>query len=297
MNTAILALMTHTPLHAGSGQDMGVIDLPIQREKITAWPCVYGSSMKGALRCHAETKLDSESVQLIYGPDTEAANKEKGGYAGALNVGDARLLLFPVRSLQGTFRWLCCPANIERLLRDLDYLDLKFDNVPNLSQLQIKGLNAKHYSDKAETIYLEEYAFSATGDKKELKNLIELLTKFVNNRTDFQQQLEEKLLLISDTQFKYLVQHATPVQAHNVLDEQKASQNLWYEESLAPETLLYAPLQASDVRKKDNDNKADWVLGQVQDMFERPWLQIGGNETVGMGWCYVSLLSQAQGGA
>ncbi|SEH05258.1 type III-B CRISPR module RAMP protein Cmr4 [Candidatus Venteria ishoeyi] len=300
MKTAILGLMTHTPLHAGSGQDMGIIDLPIQREEITQWPCVYGSSMKGALRCHAEGVFDKPdervNVNLIFGPDADTANKEKGSYAGALNVGDARLLLFPVRSLQGTFRWVCCPANIQRLLRDIDYLQLA-DNFPQLAKIKLDSLDLNNETggclpafshEPAAKVYLEEYCFNTM--QQPLENIIALIARFVDNRPEFVQQLQEKLLLIQDEQFAYLVQHATPVHAHNILDDQKTSQNLWYEETLAPETLLYAPLQATDTRQKGSDKKADWVLENIETALKHPWLQVGGNETVGMGWCAVTLL-------
>src|SRR5690606_18302582 len=46
--SALLLLCTETPLHAGTGQSVAGIDLPIQREVHTQWPCVYGSAVKGA---------------------------------------------------------------------------------------------------------------------------------------------------------------------------------------------------------------------------------------------------------
>ena len=45
-----LFLICETPLHAGSGSDLGVIDLPIQRERHTSFPKIEGSSLKGAIR-------------------------------------------------------------------------------------------------------------------------------------------------------------------------------------------------------------------------------------------------------
>jgi len=65
---------------------------------------------------------------------------------------------------------------------------------------------------------------------------------------------------------------------------------LWYEETLPPETLLYVPLVAQKSRKKDSSEMANTVMEHVlNDMFllTSPYLQLGGNETVGMGWCKV----------
>ena len=45
-----LFLIVETPLHAGSGTDLGIVDLPIQREKHTDYPKVEASGLKGAIR-------------------------------------------------------------------------------------------------------------------------------------------------------------------------------------------------------------------------------------------------------
>ena len=43
-----------TPCHAGSGSSMGVVDLPIQRERHTNWPMIQASGVKGAFRANFE---------------------------------------------------------------------------------------------------------------------------------------------------------------------------------------------------------------------------------------------------
>ncbi len=39
-----------TPVHAGVGRDLGLIDMPIQKEKHTGIPKIEGSTMKGSMR-------------------------------------------------------------------------------------------------------------------------------------------------------------------------------------------------------------------------------------------------------
>ena len=41
-----LLLYGVTSVHAGSGSDLGVVDLPIQREQHTGYPKIEGSSLK-----------------------------------------------------------------------------------------------------------------------------------------------------------------------------------------------------------------------------------------------------------
>lgn len=59
-------------------------------------------------------------IETVFGPDTEGADQ----HGGALALTDARLLLFPVRSLAGVFAWITCPLALERFQRDLSRLEI-----------------------------------------------------------------------------------------------------------------------------------------------------------------------------
>ena len=72
--TALLGLWAQTSIHAGAGSSIDGIDLPIQREGHNGWPCVFGSSMKGALRTKAEDlwgEKGKDSVRYVFGPDSD----------------------------------------------------------------------------------------------------------------------------------------------------------------------------------------------------------------------------------
>jgi CRISPR-associated protein Cmr4 len=43
-------MVLETPLHAGSGADLGIVDLPIQRERHTGIPKIEASGLKGCIR-------------------------------------------------------------------------------------------------------------------------------------------------------------------------------------------------------------------------------------------------------
>lgn len=275
MKTAILGLHAETSIHAGAGSALDVIDLPIQREAHTNWPCIFGSAVKGALRAVATDKVDE-----VFGP----ANVTADAYAGALMVGDARLLLFPVRSLTSHFKWVTCPAVLQRFKRDAERMGtlMSFD-VPKVNgDMQAVAMNAGE-------VFLEEYRFEVKKD--ELSALIGALAQ-ISGVDGFKVALEKQLLILSDDDFTFLVKHAVPVTPHIAINsETKTVKNraLWYEETLPPETLLYVCLAANDARKKGGIS-AEAVLRTVQDMFStKPYLQLGGNETVGMGWCRVKV--------
>ena len=67
-----------TSIHPGSGTALGVVDLPVQRERHTNWPTIAGSSLKGVLKAEArssETGLDAPTLATVFGPDTDAAER------------------------------------------------------------------------------------------------------------------------------------------------------------------------------------------------------------------------------
>ena len=51
---SVAVMYAVTPCHAGSGSALGVVDLPIQRERHTNWPVIQASGVKGAFRANFE---------------------------------------------------------------------------------------------------------------------------------------------------------------------------------------------------------------------------------------------------
>lgn len=300
--TALLGLWAETSIHAGTGSSIDGIDLPIQREGHNGWPCIFGSAVKGALRAKAEDSWGKEnySVRYVFGPDSD--NDKASEHAGALMVSDARLLLLPVRSLTGYFKWVTCPALLSRLQRDAERLGVVIGDytIPNVGNLE-SGLQPQADGD----LFLEEYRI--TTQRQDLSAIIGVLSSLSGIET---KDLEQQLVVVSNALFTYLCQYATPVAAHIAIDNDKKTVKtgaLWYEETLPPETVFYLALAANAVRdatvkdahgndipaKFENqevkDSKAKAVLASITDtLFARPYLQIGGNETVGMGWCKVT---------
>ena len=283
----ILGLLAQTSIHAGTGSNTGVIDLPIQREGHNGWPCVFGSSMKGALRTRAESQYgkDNNSVICVFGPTTQNASD----HAGAIMVSDARLLLLPIRSLTSQFKWVTCPDALGRFKRDVARFGMKAlqDTIPSVT-----GNNAVvPQQTKDGALFLEEYRFDA-----KTQNLDTLITSLANlmQRDDAVTALQQQLVIVSDDMFAHLCQHATPVNAHIAIDsDTKTVRNgaLWYEETLPPETLLYVGLSATKARAQNAEMPAESILGAITGLFDKqPWLQVGGNETIGMGWCAVKAL-------
>jgi CRISPR-associated protein Cmr4 len=293
--SVILGLLAETSIHAGTGQTTGVIDLPIQREAHTGWPCVYGSAVKGALRTRAEDLgYRNDWVADLFGPETNAGTGLE--HAGALMVGDARLLLLPVRSLTSHFKWVTCPAVLGRFKRDCERLGVACA-LPEVSLTDDD--KALVPEKKQDYLYLEEFRFAETEDSATLPEVIKAIAPFMA-RTDATDALNKQLAVVSDAMFKHLASYATPVNAHIAIEKETKTVKggaLWYEETLPPDTLLYMGITASASRrlieKVRVNMPANTVLSNFSLLFPtiKPYLQLGGNETVGMGWCKVTMVA------
>lgn len=297
MTHQILGLFAETPLHAGGSSKDGLIDLPIQREIHSGWPCVFGSSMKGALRARADQLgVDDDLKVTAFGPDTLNA----ADHAGALLVGDARLLLLPVRSLTGHFRMVTCPALLRRFVADRARAGLP-GPIPPFPEVE-QGTVQVNTPQKNGDIFLEEFCFtpqpwSAVDEWVEL--LIALVAPVPGLAIkEVRQSLVEQLTVVDDDSFSHFCRSAIPVLPHVRINSQTKTVDggaLWHEESLPPDTLLYCVVAAQpprSARHRDTMTSAE-LLGQTCDALFTggPYLQVGGNETTGMGWCRVACVA------
>ena len=296
--TALLLLTSETPLHAGAGQSVDGIDLPIQREVHTDWPCVFGSAVKGALRAHAEQRMAAKPMAVtdLFGPDHGGAQERDTSHAGALLVGDATLLALPVRSLQSSFKWVTCPQAITRFARTAERLGLAL-TLPAISQ----PAPDKALGQGDAKLFLEEFRFEQSPDAC-IGALAKALAPLSGGALD-EATLVQRLVVVHDDIFSFLARNAISVQPHIAIDSTTKTVKdgaLWFEETLPPETLLYVPLTATASRRKGSALTAAQVLEQFEQLLPagKNWLQLGGNETTGMGWCRVGIKrTSAQQGA
>lgn len=271
MHTAVLGFLAETSVHSGSGRSLGVVDLPVSRESITDYPVIPGSSLKGSLRDKARSRAHGD-VDSLFGSQTSA---------GILLVSDCRLLLLPIRSLTGAMKWACCPYLVERFWRDL--LRAGFDPGFN-AQLSVENNQALAHGSGA--LVLEERQFDIIGSPP--RDVVSTVGRLVfHNAT--RERLERQLVILSDDCFRWFAQYGLPIQARNKLeDDTKKSENLWYQESLPSDTIMYGLVMA---RTSDG-------IGYIQDLFSQantPYLQLGGNETTGQGWFVVTVQTGSVG--
>jgi CRISPR-associated protein Cmr4 len=104
----------------------------------------------------------------------------------------------------------------------------------------------------------------------------------------FRNKLTTDLVVLSDTDFAYFAQNAMLVEPHVRIDPETGTAKdggLFYTENLPPESLLIAPLMASQTRtgKPENREDAASVMLKIQTVIDGKVLQIGGDATTGRG--------------
>jgi CRISPR-associated protein Cmr4 len=310
--TAMLFLYCETPVHAGTGTSLSIVDLPIQRERITGLPIIQASSLKGVLRAETLSILKrkgeqnaEEKVKVLFGPEPKPG--QASDHAGCVSPHDARLLLFPIRSLVGVFAWATCPLVLERFKREMIAAGFSVNwDVPTLPANSQQALVAHDDTIVADgKVVLEEFAFKAQPSE-ETKSIAEWLAKNAFPQSPeykpFRDWLPKRFVILPDDAFRDFTQLATEIQTRVQLKKETKTvgEGPWFEEHLPSETLLYAPIFVSkplapkdnvpNEFKENNEPSAAKVLGFLKDLTtpntDKPYLdrlQIGGDETVGRG--------------
>ncbi|MEO5378082.1 MAG: type III-B CRISPR module RAMP protein Cmr4 [Magnetococcus sp. DMHC-6] len=275
-----------SPLHAGTGQAADVIDLPIARMRSTGIPMVPGSSIKGVLRDARDmAQVEREKLYAVFGPATDDLNKENSAHAGALLVGDARLLALPVRSFKGVFAWITSPLLLSLARRDLAEC---IKDLPNLPTPEENGAVVGEIRTSCNVttdgkIYLEDLDLCVLSDPV-VNEWAKVLAPYMESNDGA--WFTRRLVVVGDEVMSFLWETATQIDTRIRMDANTRTVvdgALWVEESLPPESLLLGLLAADRSRRQKTElNPAD-VMNIALPKEEI--LQFGGKATVGRGRC------------
>ncbi len=292
----LLFFYVETPLHVGAGRASANVDLPIQRERVTQYPMVQASSLKGALRAEYRQfyglEDDSSQVEAVFGK----ASGTEDTWAGAISAGDARILLFPVRSLAGVFAWVTSLHALESFRRAADLVGRSIpwalpqgEPASDAAWVRTNSLVAAQGK-----VVLEEFSFNAQP-KAEVNDIAQWLAVNALPQDEafayWRKTLPARLCILHDDAFRDFCLYGTEIQTHIRIDPGKktvAERALWTAESLPVDSLLYAPLMATDVRNGKDSKSADEVLKEF-DFLQGRHIQLGGDETTGQGWVAVKV--------
>ena len=297
---SLLFMYCITPVHMGTGQAIGVVDNPIQRETHTRHPSFAGSGIKGALRHNIA--WDTNEERAIFGP-----KKDEDFHGGAVSFGDAQIVAFPVRSLKKAFVYATSPTALARLQRLEKVVLGEKSSLPELPAMESLGENClvsnKELLSDGQLV-LESFSFSAK-ESEELEAVAKWLSKKVipNDQEFFQEKIKTDLVLLSDEAFDHFCENATSVEAHVRINEETGAAEdggLFYTENLPPETIMVAPVFAAKPRHAHKDETqvdvnhlkdAVAVMEELTKASNSSLLQLGGDATTGRGQVLLSYCS------
>jgi CRISPR-associated protein Cmr4 len=276
MPSTLFSLCAKTHLHAGSGStNYGVIDNLVQRDPVDELPCIFASSLKGALREFFEEVVEATAPpkqkprsNKIFGP---VAGDKPG--KGTHIFHEALLLSLPVRSNLRPFFNATAPFVLLRLLEGLDMFNISGrDGLKKELQLLagLQPVNNKPivFSASQTALVVEEFDdFTFKQDIKISDQLAGLLGA--------------DIVLMSDADFKYQCSdYCLPIIARNNL-ENGTSKNLWYEQIVPRESRFYFYTTTAAA----NDDFGTGVHEQ--------YVQVGANASIGYGKCFITLQNQS----
>lgn len=301
MATRLVLVHALSPLHAGTGQSVGAIDLPIAREKPTGIPLVPGSSLKGALRARSDA---SQITFDAFGPITEKASD----HAGSVQFSDLHVIFFPVRSVAGTFAWVTSPYLLRRLLRDARAAGRPLPGdlpvLPDSGTCHVLRPTLTLPFDRERRLVLEDLDFKpmiaeAGADLALLAEEIARLV-FPDSEPDadsWRESFFHRFCLVHDDAMTHVLETATEVTARVRLEPETKTVTrgaLWYEEALPAESILAGLAVAADVTARNGRQArtAGELLEHVEGLTQG-MVQLGGKANVGRGSCLVLLAGGA----
>jgi len=295
--SGLLTFYAETSLHMGSGTSLSYVDLPIQREKHTDFPIMQASGIKGVMKEFAERqwKEDKTKVETIFGPE------EGDKFASCIVFTDAKILLFPVRSVSGIFAWVTSPFVLKRFKRDLESAGVEFKdnneeiNIPEPSGEEkiIVITDSILKVQSTNQVMLEEFVFDIEDDSKSNQaiQIANKIKEFLPENLAFQDlinKLPARFCIVADNVFKDFVKLAVEIQTRIKINQATGTVEegaLFTEELVPSESVFYSLVFFNDPYNKINGlQNVDDVMKATQNLFSNfPLLQLGGDETLGRG--------------
>ncbi|TMW74625.1 type III-B CRISPR module RAMP protein Cmr4, partial [Thauera sp. UPWRP] len=291
---AALFLYATSPVHMGAGQAFGLIDNPIARERHSEHPVFPGSGLKGAIRhrFHAlpgwsDGAAGERLLDRLFGPESQSGTL----HAGAVSLGDAQLVAFPVRSVKEGYVYATSAYALARAARLLAQLGVTGMPTPPESVASGTCCVANSKLLAGDKLHLEAFEYTnapaaASALAAVARWLADKALPAEEAHAFFRDKFARDLVLLSDEDFTWFAKNATVVEPHVRIDNKTGTASdggLFYTENLPPESLLLGSLMTSRERSGKGELAAEAVLAQVKGAIDGKLLQVGGDATTGRG--------------
>ena len=281
MQARLFHLHTLSALHCGTGQSAGVVDLPIARARATKLPIVPGSSLRGVLRQQIADANPADAGTL-FGPKTIGGDRDS--FAGALSIGDAHLLVLPVRCLAGIVGYVTAPFILRRYARDLARAGGALPALPREPAAGEAVAAPRSVNILDGKLVLEDLDLTAREDAALKEWAARIARAAYPGDDESRKDFVARFALLPDSIMDFLAETATEIRARIALDPETGVVRpgaLWYEENLPAETLLWGLYTISASNNRDDPRSG----ADLMDAMPGPdtLLQLGGKAGVGRG--------------
>jgi len=199
-----------------------------------------------------------------------------------------------VRSLKGGYVYATCPTALARAQRLLKMAEESVQwDIRDPGEGECFLANPDLMQDNK--LFLEAFEYKVEQFKEAMEILPPIAETLAKKALPgdggydyFRDKLKQDLVILSDTDFAYFVENATLVEPHVRINPDTgtaADGGLFYTENLPPESLLIAPVMASQTRTKNENDKDDaaGVMAKIMNVIDGKLLQLGGDATTGRG--------------
>lgn len=271
-----------SPMHAGIGQDLGSVDMPIQRERTTNIPKVESSTFKGSLRASMN---DHKYIDLLFGK----SSADNGLGAGSIGITDLKLLFYPIKSRDGFYKLVTCSYLLNRFFEDQDLVDKgtsKNNNIKNIKEgngVELLYESSSYKFSNLDNISLDEYTFQKDRNINELKELKEFFNKIID------EDIKKNIVILNDGDFFDLEELNREIITRNKINQDTGTVQtgvLFTEEYLPSESILYGIFLYSPFNEEINFEDELKYIQEKNSIF-----QIGGNSNFGKGIVKLKILN------
>ncbi|MGI2906263.1 type III-B CRISPR module RAMP protein Cmr4 [Tolypothrix sp. VBCCA 56010] len=268
MNTHLSYMYLLSPLHTGGTSQEGNL-VGIARESHSDLPHLSASGIRGRLRASTPDSKENNQQKRLWGNTIEDVQKngDSNLTQGALWIGDAAILWFPVPSLSHGIVWISSPFLLRRWLRLYNQSLAKPLSPPSVNS----------FSKGKVKLYLKDAIFQSS-ELTEWSNWKDYIPKgnLVADTID-------KALILSDEDCQVLIQTCLWRQVRVNLGEGKVladNAGFRYDEAIPPETLMFFPWGSTT----SANGTANVACSDLQTILssQNIW-QFGGQESLGRG--------------
>lgn len=285
--------MTLDPIHIGTGgTNLGIVDNTIVREAGSNIPIIPGTSLSGAARMYAamlmgdldaagskKPKSTENPVSYTFGY-INGNGSEQSSKAGVVSFSDARIVLFPVYSSEGTI-WVTTRAMLNEIGLDVKGLS------PNEEKAYHLGETSENNKIKIGWLFIDAESIGIKTPK--LDGLA--------GKSEWQ-LVEQRIYMVSDRLFTQIVNDNLETRTSVAINSETGAaedQALFTYEAIPRATWLISKVIQDDFRStgfetakncKGNDRVKDWKspMDVVKAGFKViEYLGIGGMTTRGFG--------------